>query len=103
MERNNFIVHIDLIITDSAIKVCESSHFTTFTYFFEYINLMVTTEDYESINNFIVTISNDLTFIVGIDIIEAFGYVRAYFYNKKWDIYYKPIRLVIEEFDYYIL
>lgn len=103
MSKNLFEHNINLIITDASISVCDKTDFSSYRTFSMFVHDGIKAKNYSGIERYLIPIVNELAYIMGIPVKEAALYVAKFFKGKKWDKYYKPVMLVKEQFNIFLV
>ena len=103
MSKNLFEHYINLIIVDASISVCNKTDFSSYKSFSNHIHNGIKAKDYSGIERYLIPIVNDLAYIMGIPVKESALYVAKFFKAKKWDKYHKPVKLIKDQFNIFLV
>lgn len=93
-DKELFDHYINLLITDSSISVCNTSDFSSYDVFANYLNNMVNGHLVDKQTRYLTPIIDDLELVYGMDRDECTKYVLVYFLDRKWERYYKAVHMI---------
>ena len=103
MSKKLFEHNINLIIADASISVCDTTDFSTYSSFAVFINSSIKNKNFSNIERYLTPMINELTYIMGIPVRESAIFVAKYFKFEKWKVYHKPIKLIKEQFNIFLV
>lgn len=103
MSKSLFDHYINLIIVDASISVCDKTDFSSYKTFSNHIYEGIKAKNYSNIERYLIPIVNELAYIMGIPVKEAALYVAKFFKNEKWEKYHKPVKLVKDQFNIFLV
>ena len=103
MSKKTFEHYVNLIIVDASISVCDNTDFSSYNRFSNYISENIIGKNYGALEGYLLPILNEVSYILGLPVVESAHYVAKFFKTKKWEQYHGPVKAIKDEFSIFLV